>query len=164
MKFSKTRTLLCTLGAVFLCSAFAAVPARAETAFDQHYYFQKYPDVANVTGFDPQALFNHYESFGMAEGRFPNMQAEWRDAAGIVDTEEDRTAFLMTNYPSDPDNADSDLPKLDPVFYYNTYPDVAEVIGKDPVALLNHYFAYGYSEGRLPFYCAEPCTEVQTSF
>ena len=100
----------------------------------------------------------------MAEGRFPNMQAEWRDAAGIVDTEEDRTAFLMTNYPSDPDNADSDLPKLDPVFYYNTYPDVAEVIGKDPVALLNHYFAYGYSEGRLPFYGAEPCTEVQTSF
>ena len=62
MKFSKTRTLLCTLGAVFLCSAFAAVPARAETAFDPHYYFQKYPDVANVTGFDPQALFNHYES------------------------------------------------------------------------------------------------------
>ena len=36
MKFSKTRTLLCTLGAVFLCSAFAAVPARAETAFDPH--------------------------------------------------------------------------------------------------------------------------------
>ena len=164
MKFKKTKTLLCTLCAVFAASAFAAIPARAETAFDPHYYYQKYPDVANVTGFDPQALFNHYEQFGMEEGRFPNMQAEWRDAAGIVDSEEDRTAFLMTNYPSDPDNAQSDLPKLDPVYYYNTYPDVAEVVGKDPVALLNHYFAYGYSEGRLPFYGAEPCTEVQTSY
>ncbi len=164
MKFKKSKILLCTLSAVFLSSAFAVLPASAKTAFDPHYYFQKYPDVSNVTGFDPQALFNHYQSYGMAEGRFPNMQAEWRDAAGIVDTEEDRTAFLMTVPPSDPDNAQSDLPKMDPVYYYNTYADVAELIGEDPTALLNHYFAYGYSEGRLPFYGAEPCTEIQTSF
>ena len=146
MKFKKSKILLCTLSAVFLSSAFAVLPASAKT------------------GFDPQALFNHYQSYGMAEGRFPNMQAEWRDAAGIVDTEEDRTAFLMTVPPSDPDNAQSDLPKMDPVYYYNTYADVAELIGEDPTALLNHYFAYGYSEGRLPFYGAEPCTEIQTSF
>ena len=47
---------------------------------------------------------------------------------------------------------------------YNNYPDVAAVIGPDAVGLLNHYFAYGYSEGRLPYYGAEPCTDVQTSF
>lgn len=166
MKFNKAKMFLCTLCAMFLCAAFAALPARAATAFDPHYYYAKYPDVSNVTGFDPQALFDHYQTAGMQEGRFPNMQAEWRDAAGIVDTEEDRTAFLMTIPASacDPENADSTLDKLDPVFYYNTYPDVAAVIGNDPVALLNHYFAYGFSEGRLPFYGAEPCTEIQTSF
>ncbi|MBS6396652.1 MAG: hypothetical protein KH452_05825 [Clostridiales bacterium] len=164
MKFHKTKALLCTLCAVFLSSAFAALPAKAATAFDPHYYFAKYPDVANVTGFDPQALFDHYQAHGMAEGRFANSQAEWRDAAGIVDTEEQRTAFLMQYPAPDPNNdSDPDLPKFDAVFYYNTYVDVAEVIGGDPVALLNHYFAYGYSEGRLPFYGAEPCTEVQTS-
>lgn len=166
MKFKKTKAFLYTLCAAFLASGFAALPAKAATAFDPHYYYAKYPDVSYMTGFDPQALFDHYQTCGMNEGRFPNMQAEWRDAAGIVDTVEDRTAFLM-QIPSsavDPENASSDLDKLDPIFYYNTYPDVAEVIGNDPVALLNHYFSYGYSEGRLPFYGAEPCTEVQTSF
>ena len=63
-----------------------------------------------------------------------------------------------------PENANSDLPKFDPIYYYNNYPDVAAVIGPDAVGLLNHYFAYGYSEGRLPYYGAEPCTDVQTSF
>lgn len=164
MKFHKTKALLCALCAFSLSAAFAVLPVKAATAFDPHYYFAKYPDVSAVTGADQQALFAHYQNYGMAEGRFPNMQAEWRDAAGIVDSKEDRTAFLMTFPPSDPENANSDLPKMDPVFYYNTYPDVAEVIGKDPLALLNHYFAYGYSEGRLPFYGAEPCTEIQTSF
>lgn len=164
MKFNKTKTLLCTLCAVFLFSAFAAVPVKAATAFDPHYYYEQYPDVAAVYGYNPQALFNHYQNYGMAEGRFPNAQAEWRAAAGIVDSVEDRTAFLMPDRPSNPDNANDTLPKLDAVFYYNTYPDVAEIIGADPMALLNHYFAYGFSEGRLPFYGAEPCTEVQTTY
>ena len=70
----------------------------------------------------------------------------------------------MTIPPADPNNADSDLPKLDPIYYYNTYPDVAKVVGKNSQGLLEHYFAYGYSEGRLPYYGADPCTEVQTSY
>lgn len=163
MKFNKTKALLCTLCGVFLAAAFAAFPTKAATAFDPHYYYAKYPDVSYVTGFDPQALFDHYQTTGMQEGRFPNMQAEWRDAAGIVDTVEDRTAFLM-QIPASVVEDERDLDTFDPVFYYNTYPDVAEVIGGDAVALLNHYFAYGYSEGRLAFYGAEPCTEVKTTF
>lgn len=156
--------LLSTLCAVFLCSAFAVFPSNAETAFDPSYYYWKYPDVAVAVGFDTQALFDHYQSFGMAEGRFPNAQAEWRNAAGHVDTEEERKAFMMQIPSVTPREEESDLPKFDPIYYYNTYPDIAETIGKDAVALMNHYFAYGYSEGRLPFYGAEPCTEVQTTF
>ena len=72
--------------------------------------------------------------------------------------------FLKNGPPADPNNADSDLPKLDPIYYYNTYPDVAKVVGKNAQGLLEHYFAYGYSEGRLPYYGADPCTEVQTSY
>jgi len=163
MKFNKMKTLLCTLCAVFLFSAFAAFPSEAATAFDPSYYYWKYPDVAVAVGFDTQALYEHYQNFGMAEGRFPNRQAEWRAAAGIVDTEEERTAFMMQIPSCTPNEDESDLPKFDPIHYYNSYPDIAATIGDDPIALLNHYFAYGYSEGRTPFYGAEPCTEVQTT-
>jgi len=165
MKFKKTKSLLCALVAAFLFAGAVSVPVEAATAFDPYYYFIEYHDVAVAIGkYDAQALFDHYQDFGKAEGRFPNQQAEWRFAAGQVDTPEQRDAFLMTNFPVDPENKNSDLPKFDAIFYYNTYSDVAEVIGNDPYALLQHYFAYGFSEGREPFYGAGPCVEVQTSF
>lgn len=164
MKFLKTRVLSGALCAAFLLSVFTALPVKAATAFDPNYYFSQYPDVAAEIGFQPEALFEHYQTVGMQEGRFPNAQAEWRAAAGHVDTAEERTAFLMQIPPADPENAASTLPKLDPYYYYNTYPDVAAVVGNDAQGLLNHYFAYGYAEGRLPFYGADPCTEVQTSY
>lgn len=164
MKLNKMKTMLYAVCAGVMLSVLVSVPVKAETAFDPNFYFATYKDVANVTGMDAQALFNHYQTCGMKEGRLPNAQAGWRQAAGIVDAPEDRVAFLMVLPPSDPENANSTLPKMDPVYYYNTYPDVAAVIGKDPQALLNHYFAFGFSEGRRPFYGAEPCTEIQTSF
>ena len=161
MKFKKTKTLLCTLCAAFLFAGFVSVPVEAATAFDPYYYFEEYRDVAVAIGtYDAQALFDHYQNFGKAEGRFPNQQAEWRAAAGQVDTPEQREAFLMTTFPVDPENKNSDLPKLDPIYYYNMNPDVAAVIGNDPYALLQHYFAYGYSEGREAFYGSGPCVEV----
>ena len=164
MKFYKPKILLCTLCALFLSLAFAVYPVKAATAFDPNYYYTTYPDVAAVTGFDPAALYQHYQTFGIQEGRFPNAQAAWRAVAGDPDTEEDRAAFLMQVPSSDPVSSENDLPVFDPIFYYNMYPDVAATVGRDAQALLNHYFAYGYSEGRLPFFDAEPCTEVRSSF
>ncbi len=152
MKLSKIKNMMFALCAGVLLSAIAAIPVKAEVAFDYNYYHWKYPDVANAVGSDPQALFDHYQNFGIHEGRFACQQQEWRAAAGIVETEEERKAFLMKIPAPDPNNNDSNLPKMDPMFYYNQYPDIAAVVGKDPVALLNHYFAYGYSEGRMPFY------------
>ena len=148
LKYHKSKRLLCTLCALFLSLAFAALPVNAATAFDPYYYYTTYPDVAAVTGFDPAAL----------------LQASWRAVAGYVDTEEMRTAFLMQIPSSDPVSSENDLPVFDPVFYYNMYPDVAATVGRDPQALLNHYFTYGFSEGRLPFFDAEPCTEVRSTF
>ena len=150
MKFTKMKTVLCAVSAVFLASIFGEIPSEAKTAFDPSYYFEKYVDVANEYGFDTQALFNHYQTAGMKEGRFPNRESEWKAAAGYVATQEERTAFMMQIPSPNPENANSDLPKFDPIYYYNNYPDVAAVIGPDAVGLLNHYFAYGYSEGSRP--------------
>ncbi len=40
---------------------------------------------------------------------------------------------------------------FDAEFYAAAYPDVAAVIGTDPVTLLQHYMAHGQKEGRLPY-------------
>lgn len=37
---------------------------------------------------------------------------------------------------------------FDAEFYYNTYPDLQEIIGKDEQALYKHYINYGIKEGR----------------
>ena len=39
---------------------------------------------------------------------------------------------------------------FDPIFYAETYPDVAAVLGTDAEALYNHYINNGKAEGRLP--------------
>jgi len=38
--------------------------------FDPNYYARKYPDVVAVVGNDPAALLNHYNTNGIAEGRY----------------------------------------------------------------------------------------------
>ena len=52
----------------------SAVKAAPETMpdgmiFDADYYAQTYPDVANAVGTDRDSLYNHYVTFGKAEGR-----------------------------------------------------------------------------------------------
>ena len=61
LKFKKSKMLLGTMCALVLATTIGAFPSKAESAFDYNYYFWKYPDVANAVGFDPQALFNHYQ-------------------------------------------------------------------------------------------------------
>lgn len=40
--------------------------------FDAAFYADKYPDVKNVLGTDPQILLNHYNTFGISEHRMAN--------------------------------------------------------------------------------------------
>lgn len=37
--------------------------------FDPTYYSNHYPDLASAVGTDPQALLNHFLTYGMKEGR-----------------------------------------------------------------------------------------------
>lgn len=57
--------------AVTPVSAIKAAPETMPdgTIFDAEYYAQTYPDVANAVGTDRDALYNHYVTFGKAEGR-----------------------------------------------------------------------------------------------
>ena len=52
-------------------TAFAAPETMPDgTVFDAEYYAQTYPDVAAAIGTGRDALYNHYVTFGKAEGRY----------------------------------------------------------------------------------------------
>ena len=100
------------------------------TFFDAAYYAATYPDVAAVLGTEETALYNHYVSYGKAEGRFPNAAAT-PSVAGPKQM------------------ADGGL--FDAAYYAATYPDVVAAFGTDEAMLYNHYVLYGKAEGRLPY-------------
>lgn len=64
------------------------------TIFDADYYAQTYPDVANVLGTDRDALYNHYVTFGKAEGRMA--------CAPTTTVQEDKTPIMPSTQSKDP--------------------------------------------------------------
>ena len=74
MKKSISSLFICALAVMFLTILF---PIKAmASGFDPVYYAEKYPDVVNALGNSPQALINHYTTFGVYEGRFQNAAEE----------------------------------------------------------------------------------------
>ncbi|MBD5467422.1 MAG: CAP domain-containing protein [Lachnospiraceae bacterium] len=114
------------------------VPFQVTNAFDPVYYAQTYPDVAGIIGTDTEALQNHYLTSGKSEGRFPNALAAYAATVANVTNATNVTNAANGQY------------EFDPVFYAQTYPDVAAAFGMDAEALYNHYITCGINEGRLP--------------
>lgn len=46
--------------------------------------------------------------------------------------------------------------QFDPIYYAQTYPDVAAALGTDATALYNHYVNFGQKEGRIPYAGGQP--------
>lgn len=63
--------------------------------FDPEFYAATYPDVANVVGTDENALYNHYVTFGQAEGRKP-----YEGFKTEAEIRADKLAELRKTYPS----------------------------------------------------------------
>ena len=55
--------------------AISSVSVKAD-GFDANFYAQRYPDVVAAYGTDPGALYQHYVTYGKAEGRSQNQQEE----------------------------------------------------------------------------------------
>ncbi|MCR4788122.1 MAG: hypothetical protein K5888_06030 [Lachnospiraceae bacterium] len=82
MKITKRLTAVAALILVM------ALPVTAFAAdFDPAYYAATYPDVTAVLGTDANALYTHYVTFGMKEGRYPYKGAKPGEAVdGIANT------------------------------------------------------------------------------
>ena len=64
----RAATVICTS---CLLAGIMAFTAGAAEIFDPEYYANTYPDVVAELGTSPQALLDHYLTFGMKEGRLP---------------------------------------------------------------------------------------------
>lgn len=91
------------------------------TVFDAEYYAQNNPDVVNVFGNERNSLYQHYVTYGKAEGR--------PASAGVI-IMPDGTVF-------------------DAEYYAQNNPDVVRAFGNNQNLLYQHYVAYGKAEGRL---------------
>lgn len=68
--------------ALFNLSAITSQAISPYGDFDPEYYREKYPDVVEELGEDPDCLYSHYLDLGIDEGRYPNKEAELKDASG----------------------------------------------------------------------------------
>ena len=91
------------------------------TVFDAEFSAETYPDVKNVLGTDEATLYNHYVSYGKAEGRM---------------------ACASTNTHA---TADDEL--FDAEYYASMNHDVVKAVGTSKEALYQHYINYGKAEG-----------------
>lgn len=123
-KKAMAAVLMMSLAAGSSLTVCAAPETKADgTVFDAEYYAQMYPDVVAELGTGADAMYQHYVTFGKAEGRLavsPDAAAQQTGNDGF-----------------------------DAVFYAQMYPDVVAALGTDAGALYQHYVNFGKAEGRL---------------
>ena len=130
--------------------AFAAPQTMPDgNTFDPEYYAEHNPDVVAVFGTDVNALYSHYKTYGIKEGRLPYDGAVTVSpkvgnvSSALAQARYD--AFFMDVikvYTNDP------AVFFDANYYLANYPDLATTVGTDYKSLFNHYINIGRFEGR----------------
>ena len=134
--------------------------------FDADYYYNTHRDVANVFGKDNKALFNHFMTYGIYEGRQANIEfnveaykERYRDLSETFGSDirtyyihyilygkaEGRSAVRSSGYIYDGIDYSA---VFDSGYYHDHYGDLANAFGSDSVALFEHFVKYGMDEGR----------------
>lgn len=195
MKKLKLLTVVLLLAAVLTMGA--ATPAAAAGAttwrgfdyssvFDAGYYSGTYPDLRAAFGGNSRALFNHFITCGMNEGRsgsgdfdfwyYYNLYPDLRAAFG-----DNKPAYYQHyascgRYEGRSAVADSiyggvDYSSVyDVGYYYNTYSDLRAAFGYNPRALISHFVNCGMSEGRIgntefnPYYYRMSYSDLRAAF
>ncbi len=134
--------------------------------FDADYYYSIHQDVANAFGKDNNALFNHFMTYGIYEGRQANKEFNveaykdrYRDLSETFGSDirtyyihyilygkaEGRSAAGGSGYIYDGIDYSA---VFDSGYYHDHYGDLANAFGSDSVALFEHFVRYGMDEGR----------------
>lgn len=92
------------------------------SSFDYIAYADKYADLKEAFGYDKTALYTHYVTYGIAEGRSVESSGTSKSSGSASE--------------------------FDYIAYADRYADLKKAFGYDEAALYAHYVAYGMAEGR----------------
>lgn len=156
MKKRKWKKLLASiLSAGMLAASCLGVSAGSlEDYFDANHYTSQYEDLQKAFGSDPVQLWNHFQAYGLQEGRdgaipFLNL-AKYR--AAYKDLEEafgdDWTAYMEHYLAFGIKEKRCSFTEFDAAAYVERYPDLMEAFGYDAAALYRHWLTFGKEEGR----------------
>lgn len=166
-KYQKKLVILTAVG-VLAAGTLSVSAAGLRDVFDAKYYADTYEDLKNAYGYDEEALFNHYMTWGLAEGRSMNpvfdVQA-YRNAYGDLNEAfgDNWDAYVNHYFAYGMKEGRNNGILFDPTAYAEAYPDIKEAFGDDYVAILNHYLTYGIQEGRTAGVTVKEEPQVQNS-
>lgn len=154
MKKGMRRLLSCSAAAVMLfVNALSVSAADMSEFFDADYYAEQYPDIVEVCGTDEEALYEHYVTYGIKEGRncseifnvelyrelYPDLEEAFGD-----DWEAYVEHYLTIGVKEGRDGCGA----FDAVTYADRYEDLKQAYGYDLEKLYEHYKLLGQAEGR----------------
>lgn len=134
--------------------------------YNFNYYIEKYPDIKQVYGNNPEKALEHFVRYGMKEGRSGNADfnvhayrsnyGDLRDAFGNdlekyyihylthgIEEGRDCALVAVTTYRGVDYSAVYNFE-----YYIGRYPDLKAAFENDPAGALEHFLTYGIKEGR----------------
>jgi hypothetical protein len=121
--------------------------------FDAQFYLSSYPDLRAAFGSNYQAAQNHWNTYGLREGRRGSREF---DVVYYLQAYPDLKAAFGSNYAAARDHWVSygieegrrGSREVDAAFYLNKYPDLRKAYGYDYRGALLHWATFGLKEQR----------------
>lgn len=121
--------------------------------FDEQYYADTYPDLKAAFGYNREALWTHYITSGIKEGRSMNhllnvtyYRNQYADLSAVYgDNWDAYLAHYLTAGVKEGRDTGTEFNAID---YADRYEDLRDIYGYDILALWQHYRTIGIKEGR----------------
>lgn len=142
------------LAAVMLAGSTVSVnAANLKDVFDAEYYAEQYPDLKAAFGNDEKALYQHFLTYGVKEGRVMNPiidVVKYREQYGDLQAAfgDNWDAYVEHYFAFGVNEQRENGTDFDLLAYLEAYGDIKEAYGNDYVAVAKHYAEVGIAEGR----------------
>ena len=139
--------------AMLFSSTLMASAAEISDLFDATYYANANPDLKALYGYDENALYNHFITVGLYEGReasplfnVKDYKATYTNLEAVLGN--DYAKYYQHYLNNGIKEGRSSCGLFDAVDYANQNPDLKAVFGYDLKTLYKHYLTQGIDEGR----------------